>query len=147
MLALVDYDPDGIAIMLNYKNGSIALAHENAFLNVPSLQWLGVKGADLLHGLPDGDDMRLLRLTDRNRKAAINMLKKTTDAQEHGDEYCRRELQAMLMLNMKAEIQLVSERQGGLEAWLQSKISSYVSIASPILPVPWTCGDFRLLGH
>ena len=108
--------------MLNYKYGSIALAHESAFLNVPSLQWLGVKSADLQHDLPNGNDMGLLRLTHRDRKAAINMLKKIIDVQEKKEEEYRRELQVMLILNMKAEIQLLSGRQGGLEAWLESKI-------------------------
>ena len=126
ILALVDYDPDGIAIMLNYKHGSIALAHESVFLNVPSLQWLGVKSSDLQHGLPDRNDMGLLKLTDRDRKMAIKMLTRTAESQTKEEEEYKRELQVMIMINIKAEIQLLSEREGGLESWLESKISTKV---------------------
>lgn len=36
----------------------------------------------------------------------------------------RRELQAMLMLNVKAEIQILSEEKGGLPEWLDIKLEN-----------------------
>ena len=69
-------------------------------------------------------DQRLLKLSARDRKKATNMLK-----WEHLDE-CgldpdwRRELQVMLMLNMKAEIQLLDELLGGVQGWLLAKLGA-----------------------
>jgi meiotic recombination protein SPO11 len=116
IFALVDYDPDGIAILSTYKNGSKALANENATLRVPRIQWLGPKSSDLCSVGLDG--IGLLDLTDRDRRLARKML-------ENGniDEECKRELRVMLMLGYKAEIQQLSERVGGLEGWLAENIS------------------------
>ncbi|TVY87160.1 Meiotic recombination protein, partial [Lachnellula willkommii] len=47
ILALVDYDPDGLGILSTYKHGSIALAHESG-LAVSSVEWLGVRSCDFL---------------------------------------------------------------------------------------------------
>lgn len=47
MYALVDYDPDGIAIMRTYKHGSQGLEHEQNS-TVPELRWLGIRSSDLL---------------------------------------------------------------------------------------------------
>lgn len=42
---------------------------------------------------------------------------------EYGKESeWRRELQVMLMLNVKAEIQILSSGEGGLERWLDAKL-------------------------
>ena len=46
MFALVDYDPDGIAIMRTYKYGSRGLDHEGDS-TVPHLRWLGIRSSDL----------------------------------------------------------------------------------------------------
>lgn len=45
--ALVDYDPDGIAIMRTYKYGSQGLNHEEN-ITIPPLRWLGICSGDLL---------------------------------------------------------------------------------------------------
>ena len=120
----MDFDPDGIAIMSNYKYGSVALAHENAHLNVSGIRWLGVRSAVLYAEEEPSDDENglLLRLTARDRRKAVKMLEKEVFADEGPETEWRRELQVMLMLDVKAEIQLLSGREGGLEAWLEGKL-------------------------
>lgn len=131
LLALVDHDPDGIAIMSTYKHGSEALSHENNDLVVPQLQWLGVKREDLMSvgscfGGDGGTDPErgLLRLTQRDRVKAIAMLEKGVCSEDGVEVGWRAELQAMLMTNIKAEIQLLDGRAGGLIGWLASRLAT-----------------------
>ncbi|TKA50128.1 hypothetical protein B0A55_13026, partial [Friedmanniomyces simplex] len=114
--ALMDYDPDGLAIMSVYKHGSAALAHESADLRVPQLKWLGLRSEHMLLG---GDDTHtsqgLLTLTARDRSKARKMLECEASA-EDGDGFDeaegRRPSQVMLMLNIKAELQLLDAVPG-----------------------------------
>ncbi|KAI2821009.1 hypothetical protein CBS63078_1710 [Aspergillus niger] len=121
--AFVDGDPDGMAIMATYKYGSVAFAHENRNLNVPGLHWLGLRLADVVAGAgPLGDDT-LLRLTKRDRKKAIAMLSKNPVWEADGPEpEWRVELQRMLMLNVKAEMEILYDMEGGLTGWLDRKL-------------------------
>lgn len=100
--ALVDYDPDGLAIMSVYKDGSIALAHENANLCVPQLQWLGLCRECIQLGQDPHCSQGLLTLSDRDRRKATNMLERCSDLN------IRSALQDMLLLNVKAELQILS---------------------------------------
>ena len=121
MLALMDFDPDGVGIMSTYKYGSVSLAHENKHLNVPKLRWIGVMTSDLCHVGWDGSDS-LLPMSLRDRRRAMRLLEKEIFA-EHGPETTwRREIQVMLMLSVKAEIQIMEKAAGGLPAWLDDKI-------------------------
>ncbi|OJJ48456.1 hypothetical protein ASPZODRAFT_130484 [Penicilliopsis zonata CBS 506.65] len=116
---LVDCDPDGIAIMATYKYGSAAHTRENSRLNVPSLQWLGLRTSDLVEGADERGDEALLRLTSRDRRKALAMLKNNPVWAADGPEpEWRTELQQMLMLNLKAEIEILYGRDGGLEEWI-----------------------------
>jgi meiotic recombination protein SPO11 len=117
IFALVDFDPDGIAIMSTYKHGSMSLAHETN-LTVPSIRWLGIRSCDFLDN--HNDIQGLLNLTARDRRIAMKMLGKNI-AEEDRDEEWRRELQVMLMMNVKAEIQILG---GGdlLGEWLDKKL-------------------------
>lgn len=134
LLALVDHDPDGIAIMSTYKHGSEALSHENNDLVVPQLQWLGVKREDLISvgsgtGGDGGDggtetERGLLRMTQRDRVKAVSMLEKGVCSEGGVEVGWRAELQAMLMMNIKAEIQLLDGRAGGLVGWLASRLAT-----------------------
>ncbi|MCJ1300659.1 hypothetical protein MMC08_003456 [Hypocenomyce scalaris] len=124
VFALVDFDPDGIGILSNYKHGSFALADQNAELNVPGMRWLGVHTKDLLIDAMIGGSDGLLRLTARDRRKASLMLEKDIFAEDGPEVKWRRELQVMLMLNVKAEIQLLSRREGGLEGWLEESLSA-----------------------
>ena len=140
MYALMDFDPDGIAIMSTYKYGSIALRHENASLQVPDLEWLGIKSADINSCPPPlttrehmfqvpvegsdsnhgADEEGLLCLTQRDRQKARKMLEWQG---VRGEVEWMRELQTMLMLNIKFEIQLLCAKEGGLERWLDRKLA------------------------
>ncbi|EDN96603.1 hypothetical protein SS1G_01529 [Sclerotinia sclerotiorum 1980 UF-70] len=103
--ALVDFDPDGIGIMSTYKYGSVALAHENEDLSVPSIRWLGLKSTDMMHGVKE--DEGLLKLTKRDRRIAVGMLQRDVCQDGGVEKEWRRQLQIMLMLNTKAEIQVI----------------------------------------
>ncbi|KAF5875863.1 putative meiosis-specific topoisomerase spo11 protein [Botrytis fragariae] len=117
--ALVDFDPDGIGIMSTYKHGSVALAHENENLSVPSMLWLGLKSKDMMQGGKENEG--LLKLTERDRRLAVKMLQRNV-CQEDGDEdEWRKEIQVMLMLNKKAEIQIIGAGDA-LENWLNRNL-------------------------
>ena len=122
--ALVDSDPDGIAIISTYKYGSMAYVRENGKLNVPNLRWLGLHASDIAAGIdPQGDDA-LIRLTARDRKKALAILRNNPTCVADGPEQeWRAELQKMLMLNLKAETEILYDRDGGLEAWIDQKMT------------------------
>ncbi|PYH69335.1 putative meiosis-specific topoisomerase Spo11 [Aspergillus vadensis CBS 113365] len=121
--ALVDGDPDGMAIMATYKYGSVAFAHENRNLNVPGLHWLGLKIVDVVVGAGLLGDNTLIRLTKRDRKKVIAMLSRNPIWAADGPEpEWRVELQRMLMLNVKAETETLYDTEGGLTGWLNRKL-------------------------
>jgi meiotic recombination protein SPO11 len=102
---LVDFDPDGLAILSVYKDGSHALAHENAELRVPQIKWLGLRSEHMLFNTYASQG--LLALTARDRRKAQKML-------ERSEDDLKRELQVMLMLNMKAELQILDAAPDGM---------------------------------
>lgn len=110
--------------MSTYKYGSLNLSHENADLNAPSIQWLGIRNRDVLAGNGEqGEYGGLQRLSARDRKKAAGMLERGEGLQEGGaEEEWRRELQVMLMLNVKAEMEILGERQGGVTGWVKEKL-------------------------
>ncbi|KAH9882435.1 hypothetical protein J1614_000671 [Plenodomus biglobosus] len=137
MYALVDLDPDGIAIMSTYKYGSYRLAHEDVTpngtggLSLPNMRWLGVKGHHISRtpvGESDTDTcvmprlQGLMKLTGRDRAKAMRMLEWDLCADDGPEQEWRRELQSMLMLNLKAEMQILDELPGGLVSWLYSEL-------------------------
>lgn len=72
-------------------------------------------------------DHSLLRLNQRNRQRARAMLARSLTSSDAGDvwaewETWRRELQVMLMLNVKAEMQILEQRDDGLRGWLDGKL-------------------------
>lgn len=122
--ALVDSDPDGMAIMSTYKYGSMAYAHENGKLNVPGLRWLGLRTSDVVTGMDPQGDEAFIRLTGRDRKKALAMLRNNPACAADGPEkeWCA-ELQQMLMLNLRAETEILYDRNEGLEAWIDHKLA------------------------
>ena len=137
MHALVDLDPDGIAILSTYKYGSYRLAHEDVTpsgppgLSLPNIRWLGVKGHHISRtpvgeGYADTKAMPklqgLMKLTVRDRTKAARMLEWDLCAEDGPERGWRRELQNMLMLNVKAEMQIIDELPGGLVSWLSGEL-------------------------
>ncbi|KAF2084646.1 DNA topoisomerase IV, alpha subunit [Saccharata proteae CBS 121410] len=131
---LVDFDPDGIDILSTYKHGSISLAHETAALKLPDVRWLGVKSSETLftqdsEEAQQGQPSRsvhhgygLLSLSRRDRTKATRMLARHTLAEDGPETEWRRETQVMLMLNVKAEIQILEQRTRGLAGWLEGRL-------------------------
>ncbi|KAF4995184.1 hypothetical protein FGRMN_5322 [Fusarium graminum] len=142
ILGLFDYDPDGIKILRCYRYGSDRLSHE-ADLSTPALQWLGINSTHLLrdyNGTSHSSSYFLSQssqvpitstssrdpvsyLSARERNAATSTLNKAEHPSVDEFEGCemRRELQLMLMLGLKAEIEWVDEF-GDLCSWLDDEI-------------------------
>jgi meiotic recombination protein SPO11 len=119
---MADFDPDGLSILLIYKHGSMALAHESATHQVPDLQWLGLCSAHLGAAINDVHaSQEILPLTKRDRMKAMRMLERQPaqetfrDGDETEETSSRTELQRMLMLNVKAELQVLDAISGGVE--------------------------------
>lgn len=125
VFCLVDYDPDGLAIMSTYKNGSVALAHENEGLRVSQMQWLGLRIDAAANPTAElHTDQGLLTLTSRDRKKAITMLERSESGGDEAHELeVRTALQTMLMLNTKAELQLLDATPRGMVNLLTSALS------------------------
>jgi meiotic recombination protein SPO11 len=138
MYAFVDLDPDGIAILSTYKYGSYRLAHEDVTsldapaLSLPNIRWLGVRNEHLTHDavLEDKKDTTstplhlqgLMKLTARDRTKAQRMLEWDLCAEDGPEQGWRQELQKMLMINVKAEMQILDELPGRLVSWLNNEL-------------------------
>ncbi|KXG50117.1 Winged helix-turn-helix transcription repressor DNA-binding [Penicillium griseofulvum] len=121
--AITDGDPHGMAIMSTYKYGSAAHLHQNARLSVPRLQWLGLRVTDIIAVPEVLGDTALLSLTARDRKKIIAMLRNSPVWASDGPEpEWRAELQRMLILNLKAEIEILYGCPGGLEGWINRRM-------------------------
>ncbi|KAK1714542.1 Spo11/DNA topoisomerase VI subunit A [Colletotrichum acutatum] len=140
IFALMDFDCYGIAIMRCYSHGTRGHAHEQA-TTVPSMQWLGIKSDDLAfrqdaiptRGLDVNGSQRRLgastfdsssSLTLRDRTRSINMIKEIEEDGPDNDRDCRRELQVMLFLGIKAEIQAV-DNTGDMSRWLDEHMGTF----------------------
>ncbi|CAI7610648.1 unnamed protein product [Penicillium palitans] len=121
--ALTDGDPHGMAIMSTYKYGSAAHLDQNARLSIPRLQWLGLRVTDIIAVPEVLGDTALLSLTMRDRKKIVAMLRNSPVWASDGPEpEGRSELQRMLVLNLKAEIEILYGCQGGLEGWINRRM-------------------------
>lgn len=121
MYALVDWDPDGLGILSTYKYGSAALQmHDNPRL--PYVKWLGLHSDDACRSAETRQGQTLLQMTDRDRRKARKMLEWSHLGEEGQEDRWRREVQLMLMLNYKAEIQSLDEMEGGVQAWLEDRL-------------------------
>lgn len=121
--ALVDGDPDGLAIMSIYKYGSAAHAHDNYMLTIPTLQCLGLRLSDAASSSTIHTSNENLPLSTRDRRKVISMLQNNPVWANDGPEReYRVELQKMLILNIKAEIETLYSHEGGLEAWIDRRM-------------------------
>lgn len=127
VFGLFDFDPYGIDILKCYRYGSKASASAPTTA-IPGMRWTGIKSKDLIHGKTDGI-RGVLDENDRNR--AQNMLSTfrvgtTSFRPVPGLEDCAEELRRMLMLNQKAEIQLVDD-QRLLADWVVGELMQALS--------------------
>ncbi|RGP62813.1 hypothetical protein FSPOR_9004 [Fusarium sporotrichioides] len=140
ILGLFDYDPDGIKILRCYRYGSDRLSHE-ADLSTETLQWLGIKSTHLFRDYTGDSTINtpsqssqssiistLCRnpvsyMSARERTAAISTLKKIDHPFYNEIEVSetKHELQLMLILGIKAEIEWLDE-SGDLFSWLDERI-------------------------
>ena len=87
------------------------------------MRWMGIQSKDILERRTGEECKGLLRLSGRDRKKAVKMLENSEWLKEGGVEgEWRRELQVMLMLNVKAEMEVLGERVGGLEGWVDERL-------------------------
>jgi meiotic recombination protein SPO11 len=123
VFGLFDYDPYGIDILKCYRVGSKASAAEPQLAR-PGLKWIGLRSEDVAT-IPRPGAAMLLSQSDRQR--AVKLMASTSAAgfgviQELQD--CRDELQCMLMLNKKAEIQVLEH---DLCRWAEQKMMRMLS--------------------
>lgn len=161
IFGLVDFDPDGIKILLTYKNGSRSLQHEEQ-ATATRLSWIGPKSDDVfgcyhprsliadsnqtdVSGLIPNEPLSLfqtsappyptqfslvevtLPLKVRDRKLAVRLLSATVGKEDVESLDFVRELQVMLLLNTKAEIQAVDEA-GDLSIWLEGALDQNMNL-------------------
>jgi len=119
--ALVDWDPDGLGIMSSYKHGSASSQqHDNPTSS--RLHWLGLTSEEVCSADDDRHNQELLPLSIRDRRKATKMLEWQNLQEDDIEAGWRRELQVMLMVNYKAEIQLMDEQEGGVQEWVKEKL-------------------------
>lgn len=108
--SLTDFDPDGLAISDVYRLGSDRLAHEGEALMTAKLQRIGLDSSHICEFVSGGiSSGGLLALTRRDRRMAQKML----ESGSRTDSGIR-DLQLMLMLNRKAELQILDDWPGKL---------------------------------
>jgi len=107
-----------------YRYGSRATAQEY-HCNLPEMEWIGVKAEDVVD-LGDFDDTSMI-LSMRDRALALSMLTNREWRDRSGTvlpglDRGLDELRRMLMLNRKAEIQVLDEGSRGTEHWLTAHL-------------------------
>ncbi|TRX89439.1 hypothetical protein FHL15_009608 [Xylaria flabelliformis] len=160
MYGLVDFDPDGVRIMLTYKNGSRSLQHEEN-VTLSQLVWIGLRSNDVLEHHKKGPQSAhtnqthnssripssqsasfhsgaspcrtrafspvevMLPLKAADRRLALRTLSAAVGKDHQVAESLDliHELQVMLLLNTKTEIQAVDEA-GDLTTWLDYALTS-----------------------
>ncbi|KAI5203347.1 DNA topoisomerase IV, alpha subunit [Aureobasidium subglaciale] len=123
VFGLVDYDPDGMAILHTYKHGSKNMSEENATLVVPTIRWMGLRSRDISDEDHTHRNQGLMPLSRRDRHKARKMLDWQLSSKEDEAAEWRRELQVMLMLNLKAELQIIDSDPSGLGNMIRNTVS------------------------
>jgi meiotic recombination protein SPO11 len=158
ILALTDYDVDGLNIVRCYRYSMDPTSRSPATVN-PGICWLGIKTAQVLKlaasmpALPGNnhskssdqltisDDLALegaippiecrdpiRHLTLRDRKVGMSVLAAllSHEGTDPTSAEMKIELQRMLMLGIKCEIQFLDE-SGSLVSWLDTSLLDHVS--------------------
>lgn len=129
MYVLTDFDPHGLSILNTYVHGSSSLAHENQHLAVPDMTRLGIRLEDVIQTQSSSSDDEhnevsgILPMSLRDRQLATSMLASNPAFAEETHPEWRRELQCMLFLNIKAEIQILGGAES-LSSWVDDRILS-----------------------
>ena len=112
--------------MSTYKHGSWNMSHENVRLNVPGIRWLGLRSKDLFTGTDACESERpgFLPLSKRDRHMAKKMLEKPAMRETGGESEWRRELQVMMMIGFKAEMEIMDGREGGIAKWIDNRLTA-----------------------
>ncbi|CEJ89784.1 hypothetical protein VHEMI05609 [[Torrubiella] hemipterigena] len=144
MFALTDFDPYGIHIFGCYAIGSKSLEFDSSAQYL-RIQLLGIKSKHLLRLVQVGaqnntstdstmDQVEVGRmqfgepisqLTLKDRLAATSILRKFCQSESDSDESdeAKRNLQLMIMLGLKAEIQWLDD-SGNISTWLETELNS-----------------------
>jgi len=120
---LVDFDPDGIGILSVYTHGSSNPAPEGESLTVPGMHRLGLHSSHIRAIESQDRTQGLLQLTSRDRRKARSMLQKPLFAENGPQDDWRAEIQTMLMLNLKAELQILDEMPNALASLLRHSVA------------------------
>ena len=119
VLGLADSNPFGLAILLAYARGSAARP-EAASSAVPSLRWLGLRGADIQRlALPAGTRQRTTRADDAKARSLLN-----SPAVHYGCTQLRDEVAAWIgPMREKVELEGVLARGlGFFSIYLRNKL-------------------------
>lgn len=116
VFGLVDGDAYGIEILCTYRYGSLAMSHENVYLNVPEIKWLGIQADDIVEFRLQGTRFK------KNELDRFGHLRKRLYMKE--DHPWLEQINKMEALGIKVEIQSLHEydSQFLLEVYLPYKI-------------------------
>lgn len=104
-------------------------------MNIPSLEWLGLRSGTLLGNSIRKSEQDVLRLSYRDRKKAMKMLEKWPMNEDGPEQEWRRELQVMLMLGFKAEMEILAECTHGVPGWVEKRLLEAVGTDEDIMEV------------
>ncbi|XP_057665342.1 calcium-dependent protein kinase 6 isoform X1 [Diorhabda carinulata] len=114
---LVDGDPHGVQIMLNYKFGSVHNAHVSQHLAVPNAKWLGIYPSEIKEF-----DIKTQSLTSKELKLIQQLL---DTPYMDGNPGIAAELKVLLKNNYKAGIEgLMKSRIFLSEVYLPTKLAT-----------------------
>jgi meiotic recombination protein SPO11 len=155
IMILVDCDPDGFNIFFCYRYGS----NRQRQSSIVSVNWWGIKTGHVLNAgkaaIADGGASRTMRrnssrnsslglsisstacrepisqLSYRDRKLAISSLTKVNNLTQNDNiaEDLKAELQRMLMLGVKTEIQWLDE-SGSITRWLDREMGASLDVGN-----------------
>jgi meiotic recombination protein SPO11 len=118
----MDFDPDGVAILFTYKHGSVSLAHEGMSLVTPNIRTIGLTRAQVVEMEDTHQQQGLILMTTRDRKKASKMLDHELLAEGGKEGAWRLELQVMLVISYKAELQILDSCQGTMSRVLEDQL-------------------------
>ncbi|XP_031617450.1 uncharacterized protein LOC116337203 isoform X2 [Contarinia nasturtii] len=113
---VTDADPYGAEIMLTYRHGSLSMSNLAEELAVPSVRWLGIFPSDIRKF-----GIRAIPLTQEDKRKLDNILNRPFI-----NDHVHRELLIMKQINLKAEIEGISEASATylIDVYLRNKLDN-----------------------